>query len=131
MPCVSPARQLDVTYSVNSIGMKYERMLFGMKISDANCLAKAIQANETLASLVLQVRNRGAGGGSAFFRYFRSCFGMCQVFVLLSSPRQLIDTGKERLDLCVAPFNPRWSHPRFRQNLLRWCFVVLVGARAT
>eukprot|EP00903_Cladosiphon_okamuranus_P010296 g9745.t2 len=45
---------LDVTYSVNSIGMKYERMLFGMKISDANCLAKAIQATETLASLVLQ-----------------------------------------------------------------------------
>lgn len=47
--------QLDVTYGVNSIGMKYERMLFGMKISDANCLAKAIQATETLASLVLQV----------------------------------------------------------------------------
>ncbi|CAN0023881.1 unnamed protein product, partial [Ectocarpus sp. 12 AP-2014] len=45
---------LDVTYSVNSIGMKYERMLFGMKISDANCLAKAIQATQTMASLVLQ-----------------------------------------------------------------------------
>ncbi len=51
--------KLDVTYSVNSIGMKYERMLFGMKISDASCLAKAIQATETLASLVLQVRSRG------------------------------------------------------------------------
>ncbi|CAM9880866.1 unnamed protein product [Ectocarpus sp. 4 AP-2014] len=45
---------LDVTYSVNSIGMKYERMLFGMKISDANCLAKAIQGTQTMASLVLQ-----------------------------------------------------------------------------
>ncbi|CAB1106005.1 unnamed protein product [Ectocarpus sp. CCAP 1310/34] len=48
------ARKLDVTYSVSSIGMKYERMLFGMKISDANCLAKAIQATQTMASLVLQ-----------------------------------------------------------------------------
>lgn len=44
--------------------MKYERMLFGMKISDASCLAKAIQATETLASLVLQVRSRG---GSASY----------------------------------------------------------------
>lgn len=51
-------RQLDVTYGVNSIGMKYERMLFGMKISDASCLAKAIQATDTLASLVLQVWGR-------------------------------------------------------------------------
>ncbi|CAN0323216.1 unnamed protein product, partial [Laminaria digitata] len=45
--------QLDITYGVKSIGMKYERMLFGMKISDANCLAKAIQATDTMVSLVL------------------------------------------------------------------------------
>lgn len=47
--------QLDLTYGVNSIGMKYERMLFGMKISDASCLAKAIHATNTMSSLILQV----------------------------------------------------------------------------
>lgn len=36
--------------------MSYDRMLFGMKISDASCLAKAIQATDTLASLILQVK---------------------------------------------------------------------------
>lgn len=46
---------MDLTYGVRSIGMKYERMLFGMKISDASCLAKSIQSTDTLASLVLQV----------------------------------------------------------------------------
>lgn len=44
-----------MTYGVRSIGMSYERMLFGMKISDASCLAKAIQSTDTLSSLVLQV----------------------------------------------------------------------------
>lgn len=54
--CCFYCRQLDVTYGVRSIGMKYERMLFGMKISDASCLAKAIQATPIMATLVLQVR---------------------------------------------------------------------------
>ncbi|CAM9783753.1 unnamed protein product, partial [Choristocarpus tenellus] len=46
--------QLDLTYGVHEIGMKYERMLFGMKISDASCLAKTIQQSTHLTSLVLQ-----------------------------------------------------------------------------
>lgn len=62
-----------MTYSVNSIGMKYERMLFGMKISDANCLAKAIQATETMSSLVLQVRGATVilvgGRGACIYMY--------------------------------------------------------------
>jgi hypothetical protein len=45
--------RLDVTYGVKKIGMKYERMLFGMKISDANCLAKCIVNAENLTTLVL------------------------------------------------------------------------------
>ena len=32
--------KLDITYGVNKAGMNYERMLFGMKISDATSLAK-------------------------------------------------------------------------------------------
>lgn len=71
--------QLDVTYSVNSIGMKYERMLFGMKISDAACLAKAIQATEIMASLVLQVWGAvaiavvGKGGEGVLLYLSQSC----------------------------------------------------------
>mmetsp|Transcript_17171 Transcript_17171/g.50810 ORF Transcript_17171/g.50810 Transcript_17171/m.50810 type:complete len:236 (+) Transcript_17171:698-1405(+) len=34
--------------------MKYDRMLFGMKISDANCLAKSILNCENLTALTLQ-----------------------------------------------------------------------------
>jgi Ran GTPase-activating protein (RanGAP) involved in mRNA processing and transport len=34
--------------------MKYERMLFGMKISDATSIAKCIKSSETLTTLVLQ-----------------------------------------------------------------------------
>jgi Ran GTPase-activating protein (RanGAP) involved in mRNA processing and transport len=45
--------KLDLTYGVKQIGMKYERMLFGMKISDATSIAKAIKDSETLTTLVL------------------------------------------------------------------------------
>jgi len=46
--------RLDITYGVKKIGMKYNRMLFGMKISDANCLAKSIVSCLNLTSIVLQ-----------------------------------------------------------------------------
>jgi hypothetical protein len=45
--------RLDITYGVNKIGMSYERMLFGMKISDATGLAKVFDRTETLTSVVL------------------------------------------------------------------------------
>ena len=62
--------KLDITYGVKKIGMKYDRMLFGMKviytsqcnlpgfgdaqISDANCLAKSILDSENMTTLILQ-----------------------------------------------------------------------------
>lgn len=46
--------KLDITYGVKKIGMKYDRMLFGMKISDANCLAKSVLDSENMTTLVLQ-----------------------------------------------------------------------------
>jgi len=42
--------KLDVTYGVIKIGMNYERMLFGMKISDAT---KTFDRTETLTSIIL------------------------------------------------------------------------------
>lgn len=45
--------RLDVTYGVNKIGMSYERMLFGMKISDATGLAKCFDRTETLTTVVM------------------------------------------------------------------------------
>ena len=45
---------LDVTYGVTKIGMQYERMLFGMKISDATALAKTFDSTDTLTTVVLQ-----------------------------------------------------------------------------
>lgn len=45
--------KLDVTYGVKKIGMNYERMLFGMKISDATALAKIFDQTDTLTSVVL------------------------------------------------------------------------------
>jgi hypothetical protein len=39
--------KLDIAYGVNKIGMNYERMLFGMKISDATSLARAVDQTET------------------------------------------------------------------------------------
>lgn len=45
--------KLDITYGVNKIGMNYERMLFGMKISDATALAKSFVRADTLSTLVM------------------------------------------------------------------------------
>lgn len=45
--------KLDITYGVNKIGMNYERMLFGMKISDATCLAKVFVRADTLSTLIM------------------------------------------------------------------------------
>jgi len=40
--------KLDITYGVNKAGMNYERMLFGMKISDATSLAKVFDSTGKL-----------------------------------------------------------------------------------
>ncbi|KAF1782886.1 Leucine-rich repeat domain, L domain-like [Phytophthora cactorum] len=45
--------RLRVTYGVKQIGMKYERMLFGMKISDATNLSHIIKMSNTLTTLWL------------------------------------------------------------------------------
>ncbi|KAL4105568.1 hypothetical protein PRIC1_003629 [Phytophthora ramorum] len=45
--------RLRVTYGVKQIGMRYERMLFGMKISDATNLSHIIKASNTLTTLWL------------------------------------------------------------------------------
>lgn len=45
--------KLDITYGVKKIGMNYERMLFGMKISDATSLARAFDRTETLSTVVM------------------------------------------------------------------------------
>lgn len=45
--------KLDVMYGVNKIGMSYERMLFGMKISDATGLAKCFDRTETLTTVIM------------------------------------------------------------------------------
>ena len=45
--------KLDVTYGVNRAGMNYERMLFGMKISDATSLAKVFDTTGFLRYRIL------------------------------------------------------------------------------
>ena len=45
--------KLNITYGVNKVGMNYERMLFGMKISDATNLAKTFESTQMLSTLVL------------------------------------------------------------------------------
>ena len=45
--------KIDIVYGVKKIGMNYERMLFGMKISDATSLAKIFDCTETLTTVVL------------------------------------------------------------------------------
>jgi hypothetical protein len=45
--------RLDITYGVKSVGMNYERMLFGMKISDATNLAKTFESTQMLSTLIL------------------------------------------------------------------------------
>lgn len=45
--------KLDATYGVKSIGMNYERLLFGMKISDATALAKIFDETKYLTTVIL------------------------------------------------------------------------------
>lgn len=45
--------KLDIIYGIKKIGMNYERMLFGMKISDATSLAKIFDHTETLTTVIL------------------------------------------------------------------------------
>ena len=45
--------KMDIQYGINKIGMEYDRRLFGMKISDASCVAKAIKDSMNLTSVVL------------------------------------------------------------------------------
>jgi hypothetical protein len=45
---------LQLTYGVRNVGIKYDRGLFGMKISDAMSLAKCLRASESLTTLSLQ-----------------------------------------------------------------------------
>jgi hypothetical protein len=45
---------LALSYSVRNVGVKYDRSLFGMKISDAMSLAKCVRATESLTVLSLQ-----------------------------------------------------------------------------
>jgi hypothetical protein len=45
--------KLDIAYGVKKIGMNYERMLFGMKISDATSLAKIFDCSDTLTTVIL------------------------------------------------------------------------------
>jgi hypothetical protein len=47
--------KLDIVYGVKKIGMNYERMLFGMKISDATSLAKIFDQTEPLVGLLNDV----------------------------------------------------------------------------
>lgn len=46
--------KFEMKYGAKKLGMKYDRMLFGMKVSDANCLAKSISYSESLTTLILQ-----------------------------------------------------------------------------
>jgi hypothetical protein len=45
--------KLNLTYGVKKIGMNYERMLFGMKISDATSLARYFESTDTLTTLIM------------------------------------------------------------------------------
>jgi hypothetical protein len=45
--------KLDVTYGIRQCKMEYVRMMFGMKISDANYLAKCITSSPNLTTVVL------------------------------------------------------------------------------
>jgi hypothetical protein len=45
--------KLDICYGVKQIGMNYERMLFGMKISDATSLARLFDSSDTIATVKL------------------------------------------------------------------------------
>eukprot|EP01039_Chlorochromonas_danica_P009810 gene9810-10852_t len=45
--------KLDLVYGIKKVGINYERMLFGMKISDATSLAKIFHQSETLTTVIL------------------------------------------------------------------------------
>lgn len=45
--------KLDITYGVKKIGMNYERMMFGMKISDATNLAKLFEQTQCLSTVIM------------------------------------------------------------------------------
>ena len=42
-----------MTYGIKKCGMEYVRMMFGMKISDANCLARCFTSAPNLTTVVL------------------------------------------------------------------------------
>lgn len=44
---------LAISYNLKEVGMDYDRSLFGMKLSDCRCLAKALEHTETLTYLDL------------------------------------------------------------------------------
>lgn len=44
---------LQLTYGMRNVGMKYDRALFGMRVADADSLARCIKMTETLTSLSL------------------------------------------------------------------------------
>lgn len=46
--------KFEMKYGAKKLGMTYDRMLFGMKVSDANCLANSISYSESLTTLILQ-----------------------------------------------------------------------------
>jgi hypothetical protein len=50
--CSTPAA-LSVGYHTKSVGMTYDRTLFGMKLTDCRCLAQALTCCETLTQLSL------------------------------------------------------------------------------
>mmetsp|Transcript_32378 Transcript_32378/g.74889 ORF Transcript_32378/g.74889 Transcript_32378/m.74889 type:complete len:439 (-) Transcript_32378:158-1474(-) len=45
--------KLDMTYGIKKCGMEYVRMMFGMKISDSNCLARCFTSAPNLTTVVL------------------------------------------------------------------------------
>eukprot|EP00968_Pinguiococcus_pyrenoidosus_P006575 scaffold438_cov250-Pinguiococcus_pyrenoidosus.AAC.41 len=47
--------RLRIRYGVRKTGMDYERILFGMKISDAQGLTKYLKATDTLTTLILSM----------------------------------------------------------------------------
>lgn len=46
--------ELDLTYGITRVGMRYDRALLGLKMNDAMSIAKCTKATQTLTSLALQ-----------------------------------------------------------------------------
>ena len=53
LSAASNLTRLEISYGVKDIGMRYDRALFGMKISDATSLAKFFESSRSLTSVVL------------------------------------------------------------------------------